>query len=510
VQMSHGGVENLLFVLRHGSLFRSVVPSFPTEGKLGQPHLWQRWQSWASPPNRNWGFTFVQIMLKCGGFSFPRAHTFQVNNMKHSLLATIVVMIGGGLIELFLPPPSFKKDQLALQQDPSLFIVAVVGKLQADGQYSDANAKVGSDVWKGASAYVDSVKDRSFFLTHIDDQDNMQDSRQAARDLASNPRVLAVIGHSISASTQAAVKFYAEAGIPLILPVATSPLAVYPELDKDLNPKGDRIPNAYRLRPGDDRAQAPAIAFLVSRIAELKANASAIKKPSAIKVHLVLSNENDTRFYSKPLGQEIQVLLKQNGYKPDNQVDEGFNSINAIKVANEIKGEHDQNDVVIFCGYTTEATLFLNALKTAYGTRPLPTFIFSEASTDIEKQFEDLVIYRTAPDDLERCHQLPQAIRGESSEFISGYDAARILTIVAQRCSPNLSRRCFRDQLDMSSAFPGTCRGYSFRHGESVLSTYYIFKSQAAPDLQPEQSSSDGLPFEVSAGSIIQMQAGRY
>jgi ABC-type branched-subunit amino acid transport system substrate-binding protein len=428
---------------------------------------------------------------------------------QQSLFFAIVAAVTSTIFGLFLPSPEFTREQIIKPNETAVFQVAVVGKVTAQGT-ADSDARVGKDVWEGAQAFL-KAHPEPFELIQIDDSDTTVTAKRKSDDLASSPRILAVIGHSRSATTQAAIKSYYEAGIPFIIPVATAQSAVYPsDLQKNvLVPSGTIANDFFRLRPSDDKAQAPAISFLVAKIADSERRANLTQKPVAVKVHLVISTNTNTSAYCNPLGDKIQELLRTTSFVPD-KVDDDFADRDTEEIAKRISSEHESNDIVIFCGYYDEAKSFLAATKQAYqaAQKTPPNFIFTEAATDIENNpdFHELVIYRTAPDDVGRC-ELPSNMQGfaPSSEFVSGYDAVLILSIAAQRCTQDnhLSRKCLLKDLQSSSAFAGACRGYSFRHGESVLSNYYVFKSGAAPDLGDGRASS----FEIPAGSIIQLEA---
>jgi ABC-type branched-subunit amino acid transport system substrate-binding protein len=76
-----------------------------------------------------------------------------------------------------------------------------------------------------------------------------------------NPNVLAVIGHSRSGTTHATLPLYAAAGIPVVMPSATSPYVLYRFNERETWPTADqlrqangsqRFTNAFRLPPSDE------------------------------------------------------------------------------------------------------------------------------------------------------------------------------------------------------------------------------------------------------------------
>jgi hypothetical protein len=418
--------------------------------------------------------------------------------MRQSALATIFLATLASLFHLFLPYHAIET-----HVPGPLFKIVVVGKIDK----ADPDAKVGEDVFDGANA-LSSILPPMIRITHEDDQDLADNAKKLAKTLESDPQVLAVIGHSLSATTRAAAESYSEAQIPFIVPVATAQLAVYPSnVTSQLGHETGRFENAFRLRPGDDNAQAPAVSYLLNKLSQ---NAKPGDAP--IKVHLVISTETKTKEYSEPLGKKIRDLISERGFAPD-KTDE-IDILHIQSVADEIVGEHGKGDVVIFCGYPGESTKFLAAIQIAYSNanKNPPILIFTEAATDIEKQSGTMTIYRTVPEDTTRC-TLPTEINSKkhSAEFIAGFDSIRVLNIAINTClNHDLSRPCLLQQLQTDDAFPGACRGYSFRHGESVLSNYYVLRSSAAPSLEVRPSdASIAMSLEISPGSIVQSQATR-
>jgi hypothetical protein len=136
-------------------------------------------------------------------------------------------------------------------------------------------------------------------IIQIEGKDDRGDPKRAA-ELAEkfrrNPRVLAVIGHATSGTTLHAVWKYNQAGIPIVMPIATSPEVMY-------HPKKNgfekyRVQNAFRLLPSDDKGQAPAIIHLIRKL-DLK------------KVYLISDATKGAREYSRPLRESLEPYIRK-------------------------------------------------------------------------------------------------------------------------------------------------------------------------------------------------------
>ena len=125
-------------------------------------------------------------------------------------------------------------------------------------------------------------------LVGMDDADDEGKARDTARQLQVEPEVLAIIGHSISGTTRSAAEIYAQAAIPLIMPLATAQAAVFPVKvgDDQLENSPARLSNCFRLPPSDDRVQAPAIAYLVERLTQV--------------VHIIEDEQGGAKQYASP------------------------------------------------------------------------------------------------------------------------------------------------------------------------------------------------------------------
>jgi ABC-type branched-subunit amino acid transport system substrate-binding protein len=414
--------------------------------------------------------------------------------MRQNVFATAFLAAVMSVFSVFLRSPDVDPKDITHNTKEHVFQVPVLGK---------KDTKPGSDVWAGATAFITqetgSQKDVLFDLVPFDDEDADKAAKSEAEEIQNNPRVLAVIGHSLSGTTRAAADAYAQARIPFVIPIATGQATAEKPVD------------TFRLRPSDNRAQAPAIVYLVSAIAKAKVDQRIIDSDSSMKVHLVISAEPESKAYADPLANAITKLLKENKYGPDGVSPLG--KANLSEVIADLKTQHDQKDVIVVCAYPSLANRFMAEFAAAYtndSTRTKPTLIFSEAATDIERTDLPFVIYRTVPEDVSRCHSTVGAQTARSAEFIAGFDAVDLISVAIQLCGKSVSRACVADKLQNTAALPGACHGYSFRDGESILSSYFVFKSKNAPVL-PQfaavAASSNSDTFEITADDIIQLQA---
>src|SRR5687768_3382437 len=87
------------------------------------------------------------------------------------------------------------------------------------------NRAQGLAMLRGVRAALDdpSVRDVAslFDLVTHDDLGDLEEADRLARQIAGDPRTLLVIGHATSGTTRVAAQHYDDAGIPLIMPIAT-------------------------------------------------------------------------------------------------------------------------------------------------------------------------------------------------------------------------------------------------------------------------------------------------
>ena len=140
-------------------------------------------------------------------------------------------------------------------------------------RYIPLNRSQGIAMWDGVKTAFDKSPrlkklKELIELKPYDDGGNPEDAVNYAKEIQLNPKVLAVIGHAISETTRYAGWIYEQSGIPLVMPIATSPNVVFPPHKKP--EEKNRIKNAFRLPPSDLSMQAPAVAYVAREIAKAK------------------------------------------------------------------------------------------------------------------------------------------------------------------------------------------------------------------------------------------------
>jgi ABC-type branched-subunit amino acid transport system substrate-binding protein len=333
-----------------------------------------------------------------------------------------------------------------------------------------------------------------FDLAKYDDGSVEKDAENIAKEIQSNPRVLAVIGHAASSTTESAAWHYEEVGIPILMPIATSPGAIYaPGAPMD---PSHRLQNCFRLPPNDERVQAPTVAF----VAETKIHTK--------RTYLIRDISSGAAAYSEPLFKQLEFLLG------DTKIDETVvdrENARFIEVATNIKAQ--EPDLIVFCGYGSTAKLIITALRDKYENVEIakrPKIILTDGSKIRDLNASGFDVYLTFPlptiDYFSECSSPDLAHvkatidpSGEQSFQIYGYDAMLMIGMALEKCpDSDISRDCLRRSLGSLPLFNGsTCLSYFFSDGENSLSEYYVFRSNT---LAPAQVSG---PRTTRAGGKL-------
>jgi ABC-type branched-subunit amino acid transport system substrate-binding protein len=373
-----------------------------------------------------------------------------------------------------------------LKKQPPFFVEVVANGVPLNGVPYEPNRDhkgefIGLDLWIGAITAYDDLKratnnqELPFALEPNDDKDNVDSARSVATKIQAEPRVLSVIGHGITATTHAAAKTYAQAGIPLIVALATADSAVTGEGESS------RLPISYRLSPSDSRVQAPAIAYFI--------RTHLPPDLSHFDVHLLISKADQAEAYARPLCQQTSDILVANNFSTT------VSSLDSIPDAiGEITGQHDPGDFIVYCGYAKEAIQLMQGLsgKSTAGGTDLPQVILSSAvqQEDVE-HIQNLRVFRMAPLNTDRCSdkealkRLSDAAskvhRPLTPEQIHGYDAVQVIAAAARKCTGRLSRSCVLKELERGDTLPSICSDYSFRDGENIISDFFVFPAGSLP-----------------------------
>ena len=102
-----------------------------------------------------------------------------------------------------------------------------------------------------------------------DDESTLTGAKEVAYRIVADPRVIAVLGHFSSGNTLAALPIYRDAGLPVLMPVATTTEIT----------QGDRFPNAFRMPP-NNAAQAQTVVNFVVDTLKAKESSSSMIGPS--------------------------------------------------------------------------------------------------------------------------------------------------------------------------------------------------------------------------------------
>jgi ABC-type branched-subunit amino acid transport system substrate-binding protein len=383
------------------------------------------------------------------------------------------------------------------------FLIAIIGNGVPKGEDPvprelPRDTASGLAMWNGAeAAFINSPRLNALRkiaeLVPFDDGANPKISAELARRIQSNPKVLAVIGHTTSPATRAAAHIYAEAGIPLLMPIATSPYAVLPP---DTEDQAKRLRNSFRLAPSDDRVQGPAVAIVASQLGR----------------HCLLLGDTSSPAiseYSAPLFKYLQMRLDQLGILSRDLTMQG-NNTNILSLASTIHTPHP--DVIIFCGYGSTAAELLDALRKEYSdadtedrpkiiltdgckigsrldttgfevflTFPLPPTLVPTKQLRISK-ISQTPIPKAPSTDMEFLNEVITK-QGVDSYQMYAYDAMLMIGEAVKACSNagSISRDCVREHLNQLENFPGASLIYSMKAGENVLAKYYVYSNIKDP-----------------------------
>jgi ABC-type branched-subunit amino acid transport system substrate-binding protein len=347
--------------------------------------------------------------------------------------------------------------------------------------------------------------DRYVELSEYKDSGSQEDAIREARILRRSPDILAVIGHPRSGATLAALPFYAQAGIPVLIPSATSPYLLYkhgegeiPEFSAmrpDIEPP--RFANAFRLTPSDIPDQAHALELTIRQLGKERG----IKTP---KVMLICDSTGGMRSstYSTPM---CDYLASEAGDAYDFAITVSRNvdleKGNISGVITEIHAE-DPNFIVLV-GYQELARALLEELReradrdTPHKKMDKYTLIMPDACLTNDLIDFGAEIYVTSPMNPQRAAACTSA-RGEAytdalklertnekvvdniPETDEGfvYDSVLILAAAVDDCNQagDLNRACLLRYLNKHhSNLLGACESYDIEQGERQNAYYYVY-----------------------------------
>jgi ABC-type branched-subunit amino acid transport system substrate-binding protein len=336
----------------------------------------------------------------------------------------------------------------------------------------------GEDIWFGAKVALQSSPKAHMLkgladLVPEEDGSRVADAITAAREIADNPATLAVIGHSTSATTRPAAEIYESAGIPLIMPIATSPLACIATAHSDWGSVA-RLQNCIQLLPRDDKYQAPALAFFARNV---------LKTERCI---LLRDESKETDDYSVPLFDTIEAYLL-----PENTI-----KLNISQIESQVRSAKAENpDLIVFCGYGTNAIQMFDRLRSVYGTgvaRPRILLTDGTVIPDLNPEgFETFVTFPAPPlehirlrgkktssfDTRTLIASIEECGRDPSYQGYS-YDAILMIADAVENITSAglaLSRHAVRWSLMQVDTFVGSMGSYTLSQGENRNAPYYVY-----------------------------------
>jgi ABC-type branched-subunit amino acid transport system substrate-binding protein len=365
------------------------------------------------------------------------------------------------------------------------------------------NRSQGNAMFNGVKAALDHSPRLAAIrsLVKLEGRDDVADSRRSieiAREIRKDPRVLAVIGHATSESTKAAVEIYDSVGIPLFMPIATSPKVMQ-------SANGEhRYTHAFRLPPSDDKAQAPAVAYMA-------------RKLNSRRIALIQDLTSGAQGYSETLTNSVRPLLASESIVYFGYANRG--GPNLVEIASSIRS--NAPDLIVFCGYGSTAIELLNALRDAYAEQPVaerPKLLLTDGCLVTELNASGFITFVTFPHATIRPPVTPedradiQAIRAVfgSRDYYSyevfGYDAMLILGEAIKSCMPSgINRSCVTRSFDRPEAFIGMLGAYDFEDGENTLSSYDILYNSPIESATFRPMSRE----TIDRGTLAAIRAGK-
>lgn len=333
------------------------------------------------------------------------------------------------------------------------------------------------------SSAWDALRDQ-FKLRTFDDRGNLQLASEAARQIANDPTIVAVIGHASSGATRAAAPIYAQAGIPLLMPIATSPEVFYPRS------QSKRLKNCFRLPPADHLAQAPAAVKTITE--DLKPN----------HVFIVYENMENRSDYSVPLKESIMAALHESDLTATSiEIDNKSNTV--LGAARKIVAQRSNRKVcVVYCGYGTEgADEFLGNMRDVFSQIPnnerpdvlltdgclIPDLNASGFTTYLLFPSPGIEHLPSSPDiDVLRTSSAPNvhaSVLRNMNYQIFGYDAMLVLSAAINNATERgsaISRHSVLASLqERGPRWKGVAFEYSFIEGENSIAKYFLHRFES-------------------------------
>jgi len=370
-----------------------------------------------------------------------------------------------------------------LRNHPRGFI-ALVGDgvpgqtLVTDRPYNTQYAQ-GYDLYQGVQHALTNSMFRTLLakigVLLVDDGGNPRCAAAIATVLSQRPELIAIIGHSTTSCTMAALPTYKKANIPVIIPAATNPTL----LTRD----GE---HCFRL-PSNDYVQSFVIADII------------VHKFKARSVFIIWDATNEAQQYSEYIKNQVQYFLTAPAplslTREEVPVIEGsypisLNPLNYTYLFRRIVSS--DADVVVFAGYGSLAREFLLGLNHEYAAYPdkrLPKVLLTDGCKIPGIQsynFDTYITFAAKP--LKSFSAFANFDAGtpiggfqkmyltESFE-VFGYDAMVILlSAIGEGASRGaLSREQLISLIGDRTRQYATAYPYEFDGGENIRNRYYCY-----------------------------------
>jgi branched-chain amino acid transport system substrate-binding protein len=322
--------------------------------------------------------------------------------------------------------------------------------------------------------------DFSLKITRSPDQGNDYMSEAVALKAVSDPSVIAVIGHSSSGNTAAALKVYRAYKMPILMPVATRP-------DLTAEPNGPR--NVYRLVPKDNLQASTIASFCAQKLQKFRANHFNNSKNSTVPSFRV-AVISDRSPYGESLSQSLREALSNAGITSSIKLSKFRDKDNWSDMIRE-----DGSNIVIFAGYYKEGGELINEIRTAGLKQTIiltdgcfPSDIFKIIKVDPGEIYISFIAKDWSSNKL--AIPLVEEANRKSNIDVSfapfAYDSFQIIyeavnKILSQnQDNINLDRRKLLDYLIQNRGYSGNnyiAGPYNFEDsGDNISGEHYIYK----------------------------------
>jgi branched-chain amino acid transport system substrate-binding protein len=269
---------------------------------------------------------------------------------------------------------------LSFHKEKNLIVVVAA-------DYGSRYAAIGNSVLFGAEygyrkAGSGSLpNDFTLKIQSLSDQGDPKNAEKVALQAVSRPEVIAVIGHSSSGETEAALKVYTPYEMPIFLPVATKP---------SLTSEQNGVHNVYRLVPQDNLQASTVAKFckekLLSQNLDNKSKNVGNDKISgnnkkSTKMQSVAIIDDGT-VYGISLSKSLHEALSNEGIR-STMLESGEDKQWAKSV------ESVDPNIVVFAGYYSTGGKLINQLRVNKLNQPIiltdgcfPSPIFNEIKQD--------------------------------------------------------------------------------------------------------------------------------